>query len=61
MFSSNVWYQVKYLLTCISNVLHLILKNLGQVVSTKKKEINRVQQNNFKRYLSFGMNGVKLY
>ena len=39
----------------------LILKNLGQVVSTKKKEINRVQQKNFKRYLSFGMNGVKLY
>ena len=39
----------------------LILKKLGQVVSTKKKEINRVQQNNFKRYLSFGMNGVKLY
>ena len=26
MFSSNVWYQVKYLLTCISNVLHFNFK-----------------------------------
>ena len=38
----------------------LIKKNLGQVVSTKKKKLNRVQKTTLKRYLSFGMNGVKV-
>ena len=41
---------------------HRTLRDNGMCcMSTKKKKINRVQQNNFKRYLSFGMNGVKLY
>ena len=43
---------------CMFNVLHLKSTNIGSSSFYEEKNLNRIKQNAFKKWLSFDVNGV---